>query len=236
MHRLSPRRVSLTAPRALRVTLAALVYLTAGLSSAQPPQPPGVLDSASGAATLSSWHRLIEHGSSLDEHAKLEAVNRFINRAVTYGEDRDVWGAEEFWATPAQTLGRGMGDCEDFAIAKYFSLVRMGVASAKLRLTFVKSLSRNRAHMVLAYYPSDSAQPLLLDNLDPRIQPASQRNDLLPVYAFNNHGIFLAKAPLQKSTQPPQLLSRWSDVSARALVDGSQAPAEQTLATLSTPG
>ena len=211
---------TLPTARALRVALAAFFYLAAGLSSAQTPELPASLGIASADAKLSSWNILLEHGSSLDESAKLQEVNSFINRSVAFGADLDVWGEEDFWATPAQTLSRGQGDCEDFAIAKYFSLVRMGVASEKLRLTYVKAMTRNQAHMVLAYYPSASAQPLILDNLDLRIRPASERRDLLPVYSFNDLGVFLAKAP-QRVSQPPQFLARWSELSERALADGS---------------
>jgi len=211
---------TLPTARALRVALAAFFYLAAGLSSAQTPELPASLGIASADAKLSSWNILLEHGSSLDESAKLQEVNSFINRSVAFGADLDVWGEEDFWATPAQTLSRGQGDCEDFAIAKYFSLVRMGVPSEKLRLTYVKAMTRNQAHMVLAYYPSASAQPLILDNLDLRIRPASERRDLLPVYSFNDLGVFLAKAP-QRVSQPPQFLARWSELSERALADGS---------------
>lgn len=213
----------LPSARALRIALAAFLYLAASLSSAQPQQPTSALDNAIGDAKLASWNSLIEHGNSLDELSKLAEVNRFINRAVSHADDRDIWGQDDFWATPAQAISRGRGDCEDFAIAKYFSLVRMGVPSEKLRLTFVKALKQNQAHMVLAYYPSASAAPLILDNLDPRIRPASERRDLLPVYSFNDLGVFLAKAP-QRVSQPPQFLARWNELSERALADGS-APA-----------
>ena len=176
---------------------------------------------------LASWLNLLDNSAGDDERAQLERVNHFINRSVSFVSDQQAWGADDYWATPAQTLRLGQGDCEDFAIAKYFSLVRMGVPSEKLRLTFVKALKQNQAHMVLAYYPSASQQPLILDNLDPRIRPASERGDLLPVYSFNNHGVFLAKSP-QRVSQPPQFLARWNELSERALADGSAAPAPQS--------
>jgi len=178
-------------------------------------------------ARLVSWHSLVENSADDDERAQLERVNQFINRAVSFVSDQQAWGEEDYWATPAQTLSRGQGDCEDFAIAKYFSLVRMGVPSERLRLTFVKALTQNQAHMVLAYYPSSSEQPLILDNLNPRILPASERSDLLPVYSFNSHGVFLAKTP-QRVSQPAQFLTRWSELSERALADGSAAPSPQS--------
>jgi len=186
--------------------------------------PLEALSSAISEARLSSWHNLLkQNAQDDDEHAQLQRVNDFINRSVTFVSDQQAWGVDDYWATPAQTLLLGQGDCEDFAIAKYFSLVRMGVPSDKLRLTFVKALKQNQAHMVLAYYPTPSAQPLILDNLDTRIRPASERTDLLPVYSFNNHGVFLAKSP-QRVSQPPEFLARWNELTERALADGS-APA-----------
>lgn len=220
-------RCSITLARTLPIALALLLSMAGSHCLGAAQTEVSALNQAIEQARLSSWRSLIEQGGVLDERSKLKTVNDFINRSVSYGTDREIWGADEYWATPLQTLTRGRGDCEDFAIGKYFSLVEMGVPSEKLRLTFVKALALNQAHMVLAYYPSQTAQPLILDNLDPRIRPAGERPDLLPVYAFNNHGIFLAKAPLQKSEQSPQLLSRWSDVSERVLADERRQQANQ---------
>lgn len=215
-----PFRCANALRRALLCTCSLLLCLGGNLSNAD--SAPTALGEALRDTRLSSWQNLLQqHPGSMEERATLESVNRFINRSVVHAEDRDTWGQADYWATPLETLSRGRGDCEDFAIAKYFSLVRMGMPSAKLRLTFVKALQRQQAHMVLAYYSSPGAEPLILDNLQQQIRPASQRRDLLPVYAFNNHGIFLGSAPQRQSRQSPQLLSRWQDVSARALVDGS---------------
>ncbi len=211
-------RLAASLSRVLPLALATLLAIASDPVNAQIRHETS-LDYAIEQARLTSWRSLIEQSGALDERSKLQAVNDFINRSVSYASDREIWGEDEYWATPQQTLSRGRGDCEDFAIAKYFTLVQMGVPSEKLRLTFVKALPLNQAHMVLAYYPSPALQPLILDNLEGQIKPAGARRDLLPVFAFNNHGIFLAKAPQQKSAQPPRLLSRWSDVSARTLAD-----------------
>lgn len=216
------------ARRTLGAACALLLYLNAGFSVADESavSSGSALASAFSQSRLDAWQGLLMQTSG-SEREYLQRVNRFINRSIVYTEDQQVWGEADYWATPQETLSRGRGDCEDIAIAKYFGLVRLGVPSAKLRLTFVKALQRQQAHMVLAYYPSPSAEPLILDNLQQQISPAGQRHDLLPVYAFNNHGIFLGSAPQRQSKQSPQLLSRWQDVSARALVDGSTPPAPQ---------
>ena len=196
-----------------------LLCLVASTALAQPAKPSGLAQSAS-QVRLSNWQQLLQNGTELNEPAKLEAVNHLINGSIAYVSDQQAWGQNDYWATPEETLKLGQGDCEDFAIAKYFGLIKLGVAVERLRLTYVKALGRNSAHMVLAYYPSPNAQPLILDNLDPRIRPASERVDLLPVYSFNNHGVFLAKSP-QRVSQPPEFLARWNELSERALADGS---------------
>ncbi|MDG9924670.1 MULTISPECIES: transglutaminase-like cysteine peptidase [unclassified Pseudomonas] len=211
-HRLVPRRALLGA-------LGLLVGLGGTPSNAGNTQPSALAEAIS-SNRLQAWQQLLEQPASGDEALVLEQVNRFVNRSVLHGEDLDVWGEADYWATPRETLGLGRGDCEDIAIAKYFGLIQLGVPSAKLRLTFVKSLELKRAHMVLAYYADERAEPLILDNLQAQILPARERRDLLPVYAFNNHGIFLGSAPQRQSKQSPQLLSRWQDVSARALAEG----------------
>ena len=89
----------------------------------------------------------------------------------------------------------GMGDCEDFAIAKYFSLLAVGVPASQLRLVYVRLQlgapgGPSQAHMVLAYYASAQAEPLILDNLITDIRPASRRPDLTPVFSFNSDGLW----------------------------------------------
>ena len=222
-----PSRAARPAHRLLHSLLASCWLLSPALSADASPPQPSALSQALSSARLSSWQTLLSSAAQDSESARLERVNSFINRSVSFVSDQQAWAADDYWATPTQTLSLGKGDCEDFAIAKYFSLVSMGIPSEKLRLTFVKAIKQNQAHMVLAYYPSPGAQPLILDNLDPRIRPASERRDLLPVYSFNNHGVFLAKSP-QRVSQPPQFLARWNELSERALADGSAVRSPQS--------
>jgi predicted transglutaminase-like cysteine proteinase len=102
----------------------------------------------------------------------------------------------DYWATPTEMLASNGGDCEDYSIAKYFTLLALGVNIDKLRITYVKARNlppAEQAHMVLTYYAKPDAIPLVLDNLVPEIKPASERADLLPVYSFNGDGLWLAK-------------------------------------------
>ena len=78
-----------------------------------------------------------------------------------------------------------------------------------------------QAHMVLAYYPTPSAEPLVLDNLIPEIRPASQRTDLQPIFSFNSEAIWNGVAGnAARGPAGPGQLSRWQDLLQRARNEG----------------
>jgi len=174
---------------------------------------------------FASWNELLSSGRRLPATEQLDRVNDFFNRQLRFVEDIDLWGQSDYWATPMETLARGAGDCEDFAIAKYFTLVSLGVPVDRLRLTYVRARQSGPggpsflAHMVLAYYPEPDADPLVLDNLLGRILPASRRPDLLPVFNFNSQRIFQAGGGERGSGQVGQL-SRWQDALRRTRNEG----------------
>lgn len=141
---------------------------------------------------LLAWQDLIRNNQSISESKKLEKVNRFFN-SIDFVADAIHWKQKDYWATPVEFIASDGGDCEDFSLAKYFTLKALGVSEKKLNLTYVKALELNQAHMVLTYYSSPAAEPLILDNLIQEIRPASQRKDLMPVYSFNGIGLWIAK-------------------------------------------
>jgi predicted transglutaminase-like cysteine proteinase len=140
----------------------------------------------------------------------LQRINSFLNQ-VPYKDDIVHWRVEDYWATPAETVGSNGGDCEDYAIAKYFLLKELGVPAARLRMVYVRAGKSARPHMILAYYPQPDAEPLILDNLDDRVRLAGSRPDLAPVYSFNEDDVVLT-ASGQRTT--PQQIRTW-----RALLD-----------------
>ena len=141
---------------------------------------------------LLAWQGLIRNNTGLSDEEKLEVVNTFFNQ-MQFIDDKTHWHKSDYWATPVEFLSSGGGDCEDFSLAKYFTIKALGVSEIKLNMTYVKALQPNQAHMVVTYYTTPRAIPLVLDNLIADIQPATARKDLIPVYSFNGSGLWLAK-------------------------------------------
>lgn len=165
-----------------------------------------------------AWVGLITEGRLKPEEEKLRMANDFFNQLL-FVSDLDHWGKNDYWATPMEMLGTGGGDCEDYSISKYFTLLAMGVDSDKLKITYVKATGYgllNAAHMVLAYYSTPSAIPVVLDNLDGDIKPADKRSDLTPVYSFNGDGLWLAKERGSgKRVDGGNRISLWRDMMTR---------------------
>ena len=128
--------------------------------------------------------RLIHRLRFADVDTQLAEVNRFFNR-FEYRSDVDVWGKWDYWANPVEFVRRGAGDCEDFAISKYFMLRTLGVPDQNLAIAYVRDLRVNDWHMVLLYRSSSGGDSLVLDGRFPTIRPFARRPDLVPVYGFN---------------------------------------------------
>lgn len=178
-----------------------------------------------GTASVMAWRDLLTKAAGQPDAVKLRQVNDFFNRRIHFGEDIDIWGKQDFWATPLEVLGRAQGDCEDFVIAKYATLKLLGIPSEKLRLTYVKvriggsQSTLVQAHMVLSYYPAPDDEPLVLDNLISDIRPASRRADLTTIFGFNAEGLWVGGAT-PRATSASQRLSKWQSVLARMREEG----------------
>jgi predicted transglutaminase-like cysteine proteinase len=173
-------------------------------------------------AALGPLQDLLQQAAGLDDEARLDAINAWFNRRVIFRTDDAAQGEADHWASPLETLHAGHGDCEDYAIAKYFSLVAVGTPVARLRLVYVRAqVAGNdaQAHMVLAYYPQPNAEPLILDNLVTSVRPASRRPDLTPVFSFNSEGLWQGVGA-QSAGDPQARLSRWRLVLTKARAEG----------------
>lgn len=178
-------------------------------------------------ALLNDWLAAVRDTVGQTDENKLRRVNDFVNARIFFDDDIGIWGRSDYWATPLETIGQGAGDCEDFAILKYVSLRMAGVAGNKLRLIYVKAQLNGpagpytQAHMVLAYYATPSGEPLVLDNLDPVIKPASKRRDLQPVFSFNSEAIYAGVSGKSAAAAGGiGRLSRWEEAWRRILAEG----------------
>jgi len=177
---------------------------------------------AEAAETVVSWRRMMDEVRGQPVEQQLSAVNTFFNRRIRYELDPTVWQHNDYWASPLETMGRGMGDCEDYSIAKYVTLQLLGVPNERLRLIYVRARTAGaltEAHMVLGYYEEPTGEPLILDNLITSVRPASRRSDLSPVFSFNSQGLWVA-GQQQSSADPTARLSRWREVLERMSREG----------------
>ncbi len=172
-------------------------------------------------ARLKPWFSLMHSAAKLNDMEKLQRVNNFFNR-IPNEEDAAHWGEPDYWASPIDLLASNGGDCEDFALAKYFTLRELGVPDERLRLTYAKAYLRQtgqiQSHMVLTYYSAPGTEPLVLDNLTDAIQPASRRTDLTPSYSFNVAPLWSAhERQSGRRMSHGELLSGWRELRASLL-------------------
>lgn len=161
---------------------------------------------------VQNWRQVIEDNKAEPVRAKLQVANHFFNQLL-FEDDKVHWQLADYWATPIETLTTNGGDCEDFAIGKYFTLKELGVNDQCLRLTYVKSLTLNKPHMVLNYQCESHDQSLVLDNIVIDIMPSSERTDLLPVYSFNASELWLAKQEgMGRQVGGSERISLWIDL------------------------
>lgn len=115
---------------------------------------------------------------------KLSHVNSFINKILP-AHDISTQASLDYWATPKEFLLQGHGDCEDYVIAKYFTLLELGIPKEKLYFAVVDIKGEKTSHMILLYLENKESTPLVLDNLSSVVIPLTKRTKLIPKFAFN---------------------------------------------------
>lgn len=112
----------------------------------------------------------------------LEGINHHINR-ITYKRDLTAWNKSDYWATPEEFFQKKQGDCEDFAIAKYFTLKLLGFKDKDMRIVILNNKKRGEIHAVLAV--NINGQTYILDNEIPQLTLANQIQHYQPIYSIN---------------------------------------------------
>ena len=124
-----------------------------------------------------------------DDKTKVEKVNRYINRIIPQ-YDAYNYKNEEYWATPFEFFSNAGGDCEDYVIAKMYSLERLGISPKIMYMSAVKEKYVGGDHMVLSLHVDKNSPPLVLDNLSTKVLPIDKRIDLELVFMFNEYGFY----------------------------------------------
>jgi predicted transglutaminase-like cysteine proteinase len=136
---------------------------------------------------------MMEDQAGLSEVQIVINVNRFFNQ-LEYRSDLKTWNKSDYWASRLEFLGKGQGDCEDYAVAKFLTMIQLGIPDKKLFLTYVKAKGfADPAHLVTTYYKEPGTIPFVLDNYNKKILPATQRPDLVPVYSFTAKELYIQK-------------------------------------------
>jgi predicted transglutaminase-like cysteine proteinase len=132
---------------------------------------------------------------------KLRAVNDAINKGIVYSPDLQGYNKKEYWATPLETLKYGQGDCEDYAILKYYVLRYLGVSADSLYLASVDIGKGKISHAVLMADAERTKKPsafLVLDNMRGRTEIARERHaGCQPYFLLNETGIFYRTGPTE---------------------------------------
>lgn len=131
-----------------------------------------------------NWENLRSQAAGQSRLDQLRLVNRFWN-TFPYREDISNWGQPDYWEIPDEFL-RKSGDCEDYAIVKYFTLKELGFDPQKMRIVVLKDTVRNLAHAVLAVYMDDDAY--ILDNLSNAVMSHKRMGNYSPQYSVNEYG------------------------------------------------
>ena len=127
------------------------------------------------------WTAFLKGLEGKDKAIQMEEVNRYMNRAK-YIIDPVNWGVKDYWATPGEFIAK-FGDCEDYAIAKFMSLKKLGFTDNDLRIVAVKDLNLKIGHAVLAVYLDGKS--FILDNQIKQVVESETIRHYAPVFSIN---------------------------------------------------
>jgi predicted transglutaminase-like cysteine proteinase len=153
---------------------------------------PGGLDlNVKNANVIQRWSALRDQVKDASIAVQVREVNKCFNQ-WPYKTDMNVWGLEDYWATPREFIEKS-GDCEDYAISKYYALRDLGVPADRLRIAAVKDTIRNMGHAVLIVYMNDDAY--ILDNLTNLVLSHKKLTHYAPQYTVNEEFLWRHVVP-----------------------------------------
>ena len=162
---------------------------------------------------IKHWQAFVEGVRHKSNSDKIQSVNAYFN-TMRYVEDENLWQESDYWSTPLQMLAAGAGDCEDFAIGKYYTLKMLGISEDQLRITYVWNYDdqsgQRQPHMILTYTDSKNSAPLVLDIINNDIRPLIQHKEMEPVYGLNSEGLwFVGEDAREIAAGTPDQMPQW---------------------------
>ena len=125
-------------------------------------------------------------------------VNESVNQ-TPYLDDEENYGQEDYWATPKEFNAKGRGDCEDYAITKYFSLRKAGIPANRMVLSVIEIDDGDSTHMVLLVRYKET---FVLDNIVERVTPIKEYLDFELLYNFNENHVYIAGMRVSTAVLP----------------------------------
>jgi predicted transglutaminase-like cysteine proteinase len=138
---------------------------------------------------VEDYIKTVNYYKHLSKKEQLVKVNSYLNQLLSK-HDEENQKTIDYWETPKEFLKIGYGDCEDYAIIKYFTLLKLGFQKNRLFMTIVYDKYTKAYHMVLSYFAIRGKPPLILDNLSFRILSLDKREDLVIQKLINEHGTY----------------------------------------------
>jgi len=178
----------------LKIFLFLLIYLTIHASS-YPTFTSSELQNIEKNSGFMAKNRVIDYTNTIQSYEKysknqqLEKVNYYLNKVIPQ-KNRSFIDRQDHWTTPKEFLTSGFADCEDYAIIKYFTLLKLGFEEEKLFMTVAYDKYSKQHHMVLSYFKDEGTLPLILDNLSFKVLNLQKRKDLEVNMFVNSSGVY----------------------------------------------
>lgn len=168
-----------------------------------------------------NFRMAVDRGKEQGFAGKLATANIVVNGLIKYRSDQETYGRFDYWATAAETIARGAGDCEDFAILKQTMLRAMGVPDKSLTIIVLRDNSRDLYHAVLGV--STNQGNLILDNVRDQIASDTQIPQYQPLFSFSGSRSWIhgtrkgSSTPIETSQQPTAKVAPGESIPAPAL-------------------
>ena len=131
---------------------------------------------------IKDWRELLVSLQGKPLREQLREINSWGNKHP-YIIDQVNWGLEDYWETPFEFMAIN-GDCEDYAIAKYYSLKALGHGDDIMRIMIVQDFNLGGIiHAVLGV--EDDGELFILDNQIQQVMPARKILHYRPIYGIN---------------------------------------------------